>query len=239
MKRFKLFIVATCLFALFGCHVTPYGVYDLKIADKELETKWLNGKELVKLSNDTADIIVNYDTSDNGMLIFDLSVYNKSNETILISPNDFYCNINNRLNEAKKVQAIDPEKMIKYYSKRIESLRARNKSENKEDLVFSLFEVADNFSSKTSEEREEAYEVRRDRKRKQELRINRNNSNLDLYKEQRISFETGALRKTSLLPEHKIGGKIYFPMRGSLTEFSLLLPIGKTEFDIKYDIEKM
>lgn len=239
MKRFKLLIVLASFLIIFGCYVSPYGVYDLRVSDENINTMWLNGKELVKLSNDTADIIVNYDTSENGILIFDLSIFNKTNETILISPEDFSCKTINRLNEANQIQAIDPEKMIKHYSKRIEFLRVKNKSENREDVVFSLFEVADTFSSKTTEEREEAYEEMRDRKRDHELRINKNNTNMSLYKEKRRSFEIDALRKTSLLPEHKIGGKIYFPMKGSLTEFLLLLPIGKTDFTIEYNIEKM
>ncbi len=239
MKGLRLFFLVIITGTLFACHVTPYSVYDLKVSDKTAETLWLNGKELLKLSNDEAEIVLNYDTSEQGMLIFDLSILNKKEDIILISPENFYCNTDNRLGEKNQISAINPEVMIGHYSKRIEELRARKKSASREDLVFSLFDVADGFKSKTDEERQKEREEKRDREETQERKVENINSDLDSYDKIRQSFEIEALRKTSLVPGQKVNGKIYFPIRASLTKFNLTIPIAEQKFRVNYHIEKI
>jgi hypothetical protein len=238
MPKLRLLISAISFIMLIGCHVSPYRVYDLAPADKNMESMWLNGKELVKLSGDKADIIVNYDTSDNSMLIFDLSVLNKTTETILISPTDFSCKTNNRLNEVREIEAIDPELKIKDYNKKIEKLRARSKAKARDHLVFSIFEVVDNFTYSNPEEKEQAKEDYAEQEERRNKALSQINSQMQDAKAKRQSFEIEALRKTSLIAGNKIGGKLYFPVRDSLTEFSLVIPIGQEVFVIPYAIEE-
>lgn len=239
MKNIRLIITALLLLLLVGCHVTPYGVYDLRISDKSAETLWLNGKELLKLSSEEAEIIVNYDTSQHGMLLFDLSILNKSSDLMLITPEKFYCKTVNRLKEELQINAVNPELMIHKYNKVIERLDAQKSSSDRENLVFSMFDLADSFQSKTDEEREKERQKQRDYEESQERRDRNNISSRESAAEKKKSFETEALRKTSLLPGQKLSGRIYFAIKGSLTEFTLNLPLNNEEFTIKYDIEKM
>lgn len=239
MKNIKLIIIGLVGLILFGCHVTPYGIYDLRVADKSAETLWLNGKELLKLTNTDAEVIVNYDDTRNGMLMFDVSILNTSKELMLISPEDFYCETINRLDEKSKINALNPEKMINHYSKSIERLDAQKSSAERENLVFSMFDFADNFTDKTDEERDKDRQEQLDREESQERRVRKNRSNRETMAEKRYSFETESLRKTSLMPDQKLTGRVYFVVKGSFKEFTLHIPTANDEFVIKYDIEKL
>ena len=239
MKGFKLLIIGILIMTLFGCHVTPYGIYDLRVADKSADILWSRGKELLKLANEDAEVIVNYDDTREGLLVFDVSIHNISNDIILVSPEDFYCNIVNKLDDKVKLEAVNPEKMIKHYSKRLETLNAQKKSNERQDLVFSFFEVADGFTKKTDEERKEDQKEYDDREESQARRANKIMNNRINTEKLRDSYESKSLRRTSLLPGDKIGGRVYFSIKGSIKEFSLNIPIKGKEFKIKYDVEKL
>lgn len=239
MKICKFMFLGLIILFLAGCYVTPYGVYNLRVADKEAETLWLNGKELLKLANEDAEVIVNYDTSQSGMLLFDVSILNKSKDMLLISPEKFSCNTVNRLDDQIKLNAINPEIMINSYSKSIERINADQSGDERSSLLFSMFEVADNFTDKTDEERKEARKEQRDRQESEAIRTNNNNYNLKKMEKLRESFELKSLRKTSLMPGQKLSGRVYFKVKGSIKEFSLNIPIKDEEFNVKYMVEKI
>lgn len=239
MKNFKLFIIGLVILLLAACYTTPYGIYDLKVADESAEKLWLKGKELLKISNNDAEVIVNYDTSRQGLLLFDVSIYNISDEIILISPEDFYCDTVTILDDEIQIKAVNPEEMIYKYNKRIAEIEATQISDAKTNLLFSMFEVADTFRDKTDEEREKERIERRDREESQERRDKYNkDTREEMFKEKEF-YEVQSLRKTSLLPGQKIGGRIYFKVRGKLKDFSLNIPIKDDNFKIKYNVNKM
>lgn len=239
MRKLNLLLIILMFLVLAACSVSPRGVYDLRVADKSADILWSRGKELLKLANEDSEVIVNYDDTREGLLVFDVSIHNISDGIILVSPEDFYCNTINKLDDKVKLEAVNPEKMIKHYSKRIETLSAQQKSSDRQDLVFSFFEVADTFTKKTDEERKEAQKEYDDREESQARRANKIMNNRSNMEKLRNSYEAKSLRKTSLLPGEKIGGRVYFAIRGSIKEFDLNIPLNDKEFTIKYKVEKI
>jgi hypothetical protein len=238
MKYRLLLILVLVLVLLASCYVPSSKVYNLSV--KQDDAIWLNGKELVKLTENKVEVIVNFDHVEHGIVSFDLSIANYADEAILITPEEFYCTVTNRLEEEQIIYALNPENMILKYDKQIERAYAQNQSDNGTELLFNLFDLAEDIHSKDKpeadieqqkidrEEREERYDRN---KRKYITNMNQLNNDRNLWQNQ-------ALRKTTLFPDHKISGKLFFKIPNRTLALQLVLPIEDSNMTLEYEKNK-
>lgn len=246
-KKIKLrslrFISICCLFtallSLSGCFSVPKSVVILKNPSPATNSLWLNGKELVKLTNDDVELIVNYDSSRQGILIFDVAIQNNTNDMILISPENFYCEYTNRLNENFKKYALNPETLLRNYDTQIERAYAQRKTEDKNNSLFLLFEIAETFQSKTEDERKDFYKKTEERDEQYTKSTDKINSALSSLTYERQKTATEALRKTSLLPGQKLSGKLYFNayISKGVKNISVSFPINTDTLKVTYETD--
>ena len=71
--KYKLLLILV-LVLLASCYVPSSKVYNLRV--KQNDAIWLNGKELVKLTENNVEVIVNFDHVEHGIAAFDLSIAN-------------------------------------------------------------------------------------------------------------------------------------------------------------------
>ena len=242
MKYRLLLILVLVLVLLASCYVPSSKVYNLSV--KQDDAIWLNGKELVKLTENNVDVIVNFDHVEHGIVSFDLSIANYADEAILITPEEFYCSVTDRRDaqpnvsmEDQIIYALNPEEIILKYDKQIERAYAQNQSDNGTELLFNLFDLAEDIHSKDKpeadieqqkidrEEREERYD---NNKRKYITNMNQLNNERNLWQNQ-------ALRKTTLFPDHKISGKLFFKIPNSTLTLQLVLPIQDRNMTLEYE----
>ena len=131
---------------LTGCYVPARKVYHFET--NHTDKIWLNGKELIKLEENKIEIIISFDHTLNGVASFDLSMSNKTNDTFLIDPIEFYCVFTNKFKEENKSNALDPEVMLFESAKQIEKYHARNLSNSRTELLFSLFDIAEDIHNR-------------------------------------------------------------------------------------------
>lgn len=223
------------LFLLTGCYVTPHIAYNFET--KSSDKIWLNGKELIKLEKGNIEVIVNFDQTRFGIVSFDLAISNNTNGTILITTEDFYCLVIDKFEEEKKIFALNPEKMINDCDKKIERAFANNKSDNRTNLLFSLFDFASTINSKnkTEEEKKKLKEERELREKNSEEREIRNINMINQLTNERNLLENQAFRKTTLFPGQKMSGKLYFSISNNIIDLIIYFPIGEQLFELEYE----
>ena len=221
------------LLSLFGCYVPTKKMLSLSV--KKQESLWLNGKELVKLIEDDLEIIVNFDRTKHGISTFDLAISNNSGKPILISPAEIYCLANNRINEIRKFSAFDPEKALRSLDTKIEKNYAENRSNRRSELVFSFFDLADSYSDKTDEEKEQSRIESENRQDSFAKNQSRNIENVNSLNTERNEIASAALRKTTLLPNQKLSGKIYLKIPIKTTSLVLYFPIEGRKLKVEFE----
>ena len=235
------FFILFVPFLLTACFVNPPGTFILKNPNNSSSVLWMNGKELIKLTNDDVELIVNYDLSRQGTLIFDVLIQNNTDEILVISPESFYCNYINRLNENFTKKALNPETIIRNYDKQIERSHVQKSSKELDNSLFLLFDIAETFQKKTDEERKEFIKRSDEREQQYFNELNRIDNTLLTLANKRREIATEALRKTSLLPGQQISGKIYFSayLDRKVKNLTLYLPVKNDTLQVIYEVEKV
>jgi hypothetical protein len=239
--KFRLLLILV-LFLLVSCYVPSYKVYNLSV--KHDDAIWLNGKELVKLAENNVEVIVNFDHVEHGIVSFDLSIANYTDEAILIIPEKFYCSVTSHRDarpsvstEEEIIYALNPEAMILNYDKQIERNYAQTKSDNRTELLFALFDLAEDIHNKDKKD-EEIEQQKIEREEREEMYDKSEKkyiTNMNQLKNERNLMQNQALRKTTLLPDHKISGKLYFQIPHSTLALQLVLPIEDRNLKLEYE----
>jgi len=200
----------------------------------------MQGKELVKLSDDEIEVIVNFDKTRHGVFTFDISIANNSDSLLMIVPEEFYCTTNSKFSEEIKVNALNPEIMILQNEKQIERVYAQECSDAINETLFSLFDIAEDITNrdKTTEEIEKDKENREDREADYDKSRIRNRSTMDRLSSQSNLLEKHALRRTSLFPGQIVTGKLYFSIPYSIKDLVFRIPFGNG-LNLKYSAEKI
>ena len=220
---------------LASCYVPPHSVDNLIVQHDN--TIWVEGRELVKLEKDSISVVINFDQTINNRSMFDLIIVNNTEEPVLISPTDFYCVTNNRLNEERVVKASDPERIIQSYNRSMEKLKADIKHEENNELIFALFDLVHDIAEKDETIQEENQErlERLERERRSENKIYQSKKELERTENSKSHISSKALRKTTLFPGKSMQGKIYFKLSRRIKQLKLYLPIDDVEFLLDYD----
>ena len=221
-----------------SCYVPSFNVYNLRV--KHNDTIWFNGKELVKLSKNNIEVIVNFNDTKHGIISFDLSIANYTDKPRLISPEEFYCSVTNRLNEKRIINALNPEEMIFNYNKQLEKLYAENKSDNKAELLFSLFDLAEDIHN-VNRTKDEINQNKAEREAQEEMYDKKEEkymNNVAHINNECSLLQNKALRKTTLFPSQKISGKLFFKIPRSTVNLVLFFPIGNSKLKLEYETFK-
>jgi hypothetical protein len=232
MKYWILGIVATIMLA--SCYVPARKVYQFESINPE--KVWLQGRELIKLEQDSVEIVLSYDHSVHGVAWFDLAISNKSSETYFIDPTQFSCIITNKFQEEIKNFAMNPEFMLYQKDKQIEQYKAANQSSSQTELLFTFFDVVDDIADKDESEEENRQENIESELRgiRAESYQQKNMNRIDQISNNRNFIENAALRKTTLFPDQQMGGKLFFELEHDITKLIVTFPIGTRLFQLEY-----
>lgn len=221
-----------------GCFVPARKVY---IFETEFDSGiWLHGRKLVKLEQDSLEIIINFDRTLNGIVLFDVALSNNSNDKYLIDPTRYFCLTTDKFQQVDSIHAENPEIMLYRTDKNIEHLRANTESTVRTKLLFSLFDLVDDIVDKNETDQENQQEriesELRDIDEEEHQQTNMNLINQTIS--ERSFIEDNALRKTTLMPGMMISGKLFFHFGSDIRKLTLTLPIGERLFELDFQCIK-
>lgn len=233
--RFYL-ILLMIIVLLSGCYVPASSVYSFK--SKHDNSIWVNGKQLIKLADLDVEVIVNYDRTKHGVAIFDVAIANNSEDIVLVDPVEFYCIINNKLNEKITVKANNPEKVLLNIDKSIEKTYAKNRADGQTELMFSMFDIIEeiHYLKQSDEGKDKRWKERKERRESSSEIELRQMTTIEKLNRDRDTIEHQALRKTTMFPGQKIGGKVYFKVRNNLNKLVIHFPIDGRDLVLEYEI---
>ncbi|NRB39422.1 MAG: hypothetical protein HRU20_13295 [Pseudomonadales bacterium] len=204
-----------CIFS--ACSFSPRPIYTLTPQVKD--GPWVHGKQYALSQSDGIAIALVYERELQGNFIFNVKIMNRSDTDILVSANNFsYSYTEHRLSADKEriVSAVDPESEILKVYQQASIEKARYDSDQANNSVILLLDVADDIAHLSEPKTREKYQSdkvedteRRDTELHQELSRERElkSFNADLF-----LWEKKSLRKTTLPAGYMIRGDVHFPL---------------------------
>jgi hypothetical protein len=249
LKTISLSIILISFFV--ACTVRPKPVF--RLIPYSEKSAWLHGQEFIHLDNDSFDIALAYDRMWVDNYVFDIEIANKTNRTVLISPEDFYYILMEQRPTFNyfidSLNALDPEQKILQMDLNQSVADANYETKDNQlaglfflDLVFDIATIG-----QTKTDVEEAQEEIDDLEREledaeNELEHQNTIRNISRIKDQ---WRDEALRKTSLKSNYSINGKIYFPIKYAENKYNpfskkllFCFPLGDTLFTQIFDRKK-
>ena len=198
-----------------GCEPAPI----LRLTSRDPGATWFQGQQLVRHEADGVSVVASFDRSLGMYLVFDVTVVNRSDSTLLIEPQDFNFTLASSGGELRPAQqkpfpAVDPEAelaRIDKVSSALESGHANGKMlEAVGDLAEAVVDVA-GAGSKTKAEQDA--DEKRDLEQASERRQadETHERTMASLAESRDYWASRALRRTQLAPRQSISGKIALP----------------------------
>ncbi|KAA9331865.1 hypothetical protein [Adhaeribacter soli] len=235
MYRYLLPVAALLLTSC----VSPYSISQLK--PQAEETTWLWGREYVQQTAEGITVKVAYENNDKNYALFNVSIENNSEKTILADPALFSCKLKGRLLTAKQTQkqpARDPETVFLNLEKQRSRQYAEEANATIRQTTEVLTETASSIASRKQGETPEAREQRlyereeaNYRREQEEIKLEVDRLSLN---QQKFYFEQELLRKTTLPSQSFIYGKVFFPRHENAETYELILPIGGQSFTFRF-----
>ena len=216
---------------MLGC-VAPRPIYRLQpIAD---DTLWIYGKEYVESRNDSFAVAIAYDRTVKDYLIFELEIENGTSHTILVSPEKCYFNLlkwTPTANTVDPVYAVDPEIKLEQLDKALSRENARHASAFAANITFTLLDIFAEIVTHSDDDSDVCdYDIEDDNKHERIV------SNLQQIRD---SWEFDTLRKTTLLPQQKVQGLVYFPIQETAERIRIHIPIAGWNAGFTFDQTKI
>lgn len=240
MKTFNsifLFLLILSAFFLTNCYVSPAPI--MQLTPEHINLEWFKGKQISTLTNGHVSILLSFDRTENNNYLFDVEIFNNSENIILVNPELFYFTTLESTNKKRDslliTNAFDPEKAILDIQKANSLHQSNVETQN-------MFNVFGNFLLLASQTKaiitNDTYLTEEVNKRAQEMKEERL---LDDVRNERIErslssskylWETLALRKTTLKKDQSIKGKVFFPLDKYAQKIKLFFPIGNYKLNI-------
>lgn len=226
-KLFFITILLTSLFAI-SC-ATPLPISQLKSV-KHDRSHWIQGVEIITESKDSIDVELGYIRTDGVWYIFDVWVTNRGEQEIVIEPTQIsYKPVDFSGDTLNRVFAEDPEFRILDEQKKLAQLQADSKNLALNSIVSSTIELA---AISAIEDTDDSGDYVYDYNYAEEAyRIDLESASAI---DQRTYWETKALRKTTLFPDHYIQGQVYMKWTKKASRIILNITVGDTEFEFQY-----
>ena len=228
-------ILGTFLFAitlLASC--VPAPIVRMQAEDNQAN-EWNYGKQVVVNRSGGFEARVFFDTYTKKYLIFDVEIINRSEDTVLVSPEDFYLEANTGATTHNRY-ALDPESEIL----NVEIKRSRQEANSKTAALIAGTAVvagaiavaaSDNDSSSSGNDDNDVDVIPF--------------TYIDVspvvppviataLPPDRLFWEDYSLRKTTVPPGYKVVGKVVFERFDEARSFRLKLPVGETELTVGF-----
>lgn len=248
-------ILSVSLIAVIFSSCSPEPIFRLQSNHNEKDVVFYQGMEYLVSQDEFSIAILAYYRHLDNLVIMDLEIINQSDQTARFDPgNIFFEAYREKYNESGNQNgkeykleliaggtALDPEEALL----NIDKEASRKKAAHRTDLLMEGIHAGLNLASDISdadrvtaneqielESRRTRYAVERAERRET---FYRNFANLN---EQRVYWETEALRKTDLQSGESIAGEITFPLVKKSTIINIIVPIGKEEHIFKFKQRK-
>lgn len=244
MKR-QLSLLPFFLIFLFLLSCSPAPI--LRLSPLAQDTRWIWGKEYATSAANEIEVAAAFESMDENLIAFDVEVTNWSAQPVVVSPERFYYlpltspqDTVNIISAVKQINhAINPETKILDIDKNISRENASYATSAGIDAFGSLLglvvDIATIGSKKSEEEsKEEERRRREDEIARQEREINYENS-LARLKSEKAKWQITTLRRTTLEPNQKIAGRVYFPANLQTRYIKLFFPLGETIVPIIFE----
>lgn len=227
--RVTVFVAAIlAFFAIQSCY-TPANIVKLK-PNKEAD-KWFYGQALVHDSIYGVDYEVGFDKFNNNQYFFDFHISNKSNMSIVIDPLQFYYipyNAQMKPMIPEKVTAKDPEEEILLIEKHL----SKNEAQRRNQIGISLAAIGADIATSIIVASDDNYNndyIQRAVADGVHLGIAASgaaneNETIDLN-ELRETWESAAIRKTTLESNYSMHGKVVFPASPDASYIEIYIPV--------------
>ena len=242
MKPYKiifLFFSSIVPLLLTNCSPSQNSILNLKPQTENNE--WYKGKEIATVDNDSLNIKISFDRSENNDYVFDIEITNYSETPILVEPERFIYKVKSgKIYEGKAIElrALDPEKVIQDLQKNY----AIHKNDIETQAMVSSFGSFLQFVGQTKalitndSELSERLDHQTKRMQENQLIENIENNRISNYLDNSsYIWEILALRKTTLYPFQSIAGKVFFPISELAETLEFIFPIGGYELKILYN----
>lgn len=209
---------------------SPIPIAKLEAIDPE-SSYWQQGMEIVTLTNDSLDVEMGYLRREGAHYLFDLTITNRRSMPVLIDPtNFFYQPIFEQNRTEAIVRAENPENHILFEEKRLAQLEADSRNNAISSLVVGTVELAAAVATSTEDENDDQTYARN--YTEEEIRIDYETQNAI---NQRSYWETSALRKTTLFPNHYVQGLVFMKWNRTADQIWVLIPVDDQEFEFRYN----
>lgn len=242
MKIFSsifLFLLISSAFFLTNCYVPPASI--MQLTPEHINLEWFKGKQVSTLTNDSVTIQLSFDRTENNNYLFDVEIFNNSENNILVNPELFYFktleSTNNKRDSASITNALDPEKAILELQKAYSLHQSNVETQNMFNVFGNLLLLASQTKAIITNDTylEEEVNEHTQRMKEDELLDNVRNEKIERsLSSSKYLWETLALRKTTLKKDQSINGKVFFPVDESALKIEFFFPLGNYELNINF-----
>lgn len=240
----KTIILILIPLTLSGCFA-PSSVFTL--TPTETEVHWVNGIGMVNKNAQGISIMAGYVENHGNLFTFDVIIKNESDKSILIDPMKFECsNLYYKSDDITKLTskgptsfAIDPESQIQQVNLEISRENADYETFTTWNTIGSVLNLFISVASIGREKSEE--EAQADESRTEDIRvyaIERKNDHMlriGSLNDKKGFWQTQVLRKTTLISDQSIEGKVFFKPLYEAEYIQLRFPIDSTCFEILFE----
>ena len=190
---------------------------------------WLNGTEMVIRSQDSLEIEMGYNHRKGNLYAFDVTITNYGTTPVLVDPTTFfYRPVTKHGDTLTIVWAENPETNILNQEITISRFQAQRSNKSTSGLLFGTMELAVDISSSDSESNHNSV------LEQTEEEIATIDAQINSAENQIQHWESQALRKTTLFPDHYLQGQVYFKWTSKAKIIAVFIPIDNVEFEFTY-----
>ena len=211
---------------------TPAPISKLTSSQSEI-TFWSNGREVLTQSKDSISIEVSFYEKQNNLFIFDITVANEKDKSVIIDPIQFsYLPISTKGDTLNAITATSPESKILEHQMRLSKLEAERKNELTELLIFGSLEIVSELSKPEDYEGHDHYPSSFDIYEREIANINyRELTSID----GKVYWENQTIRKTTLFSDHYLSGQVLFQYKKDVKKIGLRLSIEGIDFEFWFE----
>lgn len=233
-SKFTLITAFFLSLFLFQSCFSPQNI--VRLQPEKDNIKWLYGQQFVSDSLYGIIYEVGFEQLKENKYWFDFNITNYSNMPILIDPAAFYiqaCNRNNQPLTENKISAVDPEKEILTLEKQLSKNKAREMNHIGLTVLAATADIAAGIAVATDDNPHNNH-MRTHLYHHAIATGTHHAFHSQSLNEVMESWKSSTIRKTTLEPNYKMQGKVFFPTFREAAYIKLYLPVDSQYIEIRY-----
>jgi hypothetical protein len=243
MKRFtSAFLgIAICSSLLTSC-VTPKPV--VRLHPEPDPGKWFFGNQYTRSVAEGVEVIAAFEGVQQGLLVFDVEVVNTSDQELLVAPERaYYHPLNNQFDTLSKrgfplrFNAHDPETELLEVDKAVARAHAQYANQSIALLFLAAANVAANVATANQPRTEQQQQVRQMNNQAvwdgivglSYLNQAQYVEKINFLNNAKINWAADPLRKTTLLPNESVRGRVYFDSYIPANYVEMVMPLANAQ----------